>query len=189
MKYAELDLGTIEAVFNKLGGMDGARRFLRNELVVSEPVARVIKIDRTKPFNPADFIGSGWMIDEPQDERSLALDEMDLIKVRFETMLKSGEPYITGEEKLKRLKAAGHVRLDAKIFQTLWENQSLIPESWKEKIDGNTRYIFFDGTVLRSPGGRRCVLYLCWYDGRWRWCYSWLDNSWSVSSPSAVLAS
>ena len=35
MKYAKLDLGTIEAVVNKLGGMDGVKRFLSGELVVS----------------------------------------------------------------------------------------------------------------------------------------------------------
>ena len=37
MKYATLDLGTIEGVFNKLGGLEGAQRFLRGELVVIEP--------------------------------------------------------------------------------------------------------------------------------------------------------
>ncbi|MGH7141511.1 MAG: hypothetical protein ACREGH_02675, partial [Minisyncoccia bacterium] len=31
MKYPNLDLGTIEAVFNKLGGMEGAQAFLRGE--------------------------------------------------------------------------------------------------------------------------------------------------------------
>lgn len=31
MKYASLDLGTVEAVFNKLGGLEGARAFLRGE--------------------------------------------------------------------------------------------------------------------------------------------------------------
>lgn len=34
MKYANLDLGTIEAVVNKLGGMDGVKRFLSGELAV-----------------------------------------------------------------------------------------------------------------------------------------------------------
>jgi hypothetical protein len=34
MKYATLDLGTIEAVFNKLGGMDGAQRFLSGKLML-----------------------------------------------------------------------------------------------------------------------------------------------------------
>lgn len=34
MKYASLDFGTVEAVVNKLGGMDGVKRFLSGELVV-----------------------------------------------------------------------------------------------------------------------------------------------------------
>ena len=37
MKYPKLDLGQIEAVVNKLGGMEGVNRFLRDELLVSEP--------------------------------------------------------------------------------------------------------------------------------------------------------
>jgi hypothetical protein len=37
MKYASLDLGTIEAVFNKLGGIEGAQKFLQGKLQVSEP--------------------------------------------------------------------------------------------------------------------------------------------------------
>lgn len=36
MKYSKLDLGTIEAVVNKLGGMEGVQKFLRGELMVSE---------------------------------------------------------------------------------------------------------------------------------------------------------
>ena len=35
MKYGILNLGQIEAVVNKLGGMDGVDRFLRGELVIS----------------------------------------------------------------------------------------------------------------------------------------------------------
>lgn len=34
MKYGELNLGQIEAIVNKLGGMDGVRRFLSGETVV-----------------------------------------------------------------------------------------------------------------------------------------------------------
>jgi hypothetical protein len=36
MKYAGLDLGTIEATFNLLGGLDGAARLRRGELVLVE---------------------------------------------------------------------------------------------------------------------------------------------------------
>ncbi|PKM91528.1 hypothetical protein CVU82_02955 [Candidatus Falkowbacteria bacterium HGW-Falkowbacteria-1] len=37
MKYGELNLGQIEAIVNKLGGMESALRFLRGETLVSEP--------------------------------------------------------------------------------------------------------------------------------------------------------
>jgi len=39
-KYADLKLGTIEAVFNKLGGIEGAEKFLQGNLSVSEPACR-----------------------------------------------------------------------------------------------------------------------------------------------------
>ncbi len=162
--------------------------FLKNggRVIVGEP--KVIPIDRSKKFNPAKFIGEGWKIDE-EDERSLALTEIDLTTIRFESMLKNGEKRVQGEEKLTRLKDSGYVRLDAKVFQILWENQHLIPTSWKEKTNGNTTYIFFDGTVLRDPHGGRYVLYLYWGDGQWSWDCGWLGNDWDVCDPSAVLAS
>ena len=164
--------------------------FLKNggRVLVGEP--RVIAIDRTKPFDPV-FVGQGCtVIEEETDTRSTSLTELDLTKVRFVTMLKDGESHITGEEKLRRLKEAGFIRLDAGIFQTLWENQNLIPESWKEKVNGSTRFIFFDGTVLLRPDGdHRCIFYLYWIDGKWFWYRCWLGIGWDASNPSAVLAS
>lgn len=163
--------------------------FLRNggRVVVGEP--KTIAINRNR-FNPKKFIGDGWSIlNDETDARSIALTELDLTKVQQVTMLLDGESYIKGEEKLKRLKASDYIRLDADIFLTLWENQHLIPESWKEKVNGNTRYIFFDGTVLRDSGGDRYVLVLYWYDGAWLWDVSWLVRGWLDDGPSAVLAS
>jgi hypothetical protein len=162
--------------------------FLQNygKVIVGE--LKIVKVDRSSPFDPAKFIGKGWTIEE-QDERSLALSEVDLTKVRFEDMLKSGENSIQGEEKLNRLKKAGHIRLDAKFFQTLWENRQMISASWKEKIGGNIRYIVFDGTVLRNSPGNRYVLCLYWDGDIWIWNYCWLGNDWGDDGPSAVLAS
>lgn len=37
MKYKDLTLGQVEALINKLGGMDSAMKFLRGELTTSEP--------------------------------------------------------------------------------------------------------------------------------------------------------
>jgi hypothetical protein len=148
----------------------------------------IVKIDRSNPFDPASFLFNGWKIDE-EDERSLALTNMDLSKIRFETCLKKGESYVRGAKRLTRLKIAKRVRLDAKIFQTLWENKELIPESWKEKTNGNTTYIHFDGIVLRDPNGNRDVLYLYFRGGEWHWSFYLLDIAFGAHRPSAVLAS
>ena len=95
-----------------------------------------------------------------------------------------------GEERIKRLKAEGRIRLDAKVFQTFWENQALIPERLKERVNGNIQFIYFDGTILRSPDGDRCTLYL-YFDGggSWDWGCGWLDRGRGAGSPSAALAS
>lgn len=148
---------------------------------------QVLKIDRSQTFNPAEFIGKGWRIVE-QDERSLALTEVDLSKVELRHMLKPGEIWVYGEAKLDRLKAAGHIRLDAKVYQTLRENPELIPEKWKEKTRGNFTFVCFDGTVLSGPDGDRLVLCLFWHNSQWHQHFVWLKGGWASRSPSAVLA-
>lgn len=181
------EIGQLAALVHKIGEPN-ARLLLQGSVSLTLVVPPVITIDRTKPFDPAEFIDKGWKIEE-EDERSLVLTEVDLTKTLFETCLREGENRIQGEKKLARLKEAGHIRLDAKVFLTLWQNQHLIPESWKEKIGGNIRYIFFDGTILRRPDGYRYVLYLCWGEGEWRWYYCWLGHDWHAFVPSLVLAS
>jgi len=101
--------------------------------------------------------------------------ELDFQKVRFVTMLLDGEECITGEDRLSRLKKCDLLRLCAGTFLFLMENQHLIPESWKE-VDGNTRFIYFDGTVLERSNGDRCVMFMFWLSGRWTFSVRWLNN-------------
>ncbi len=187
--WNKLDSETIQRIINdpRQAGQQFTV-FLRNggRIIVGE--SKAISISRGR-FNPAKFIGKGWsIVAEETDTRSAALSELDLTKVELRTMLKDGETYVSGEENLNRLKASGLVRLDADVFYTLWTNQHLIPESWKEKVKGRTLYIYFDGTVLRNSDGHRFVLYLFWADGVWDWHVLWLYYTWSDNSPSAVLA-
>lgn len=181
--------GLLLDVIEKMAKQDFARelaKFARRESCWATSIINIVR----GSFNPAEFIGAGWnIITDETDARSIALTELDLTKVQQMTMLKDGETFIQGEEKLKRLKASDYIRLDADIFLTLWENQHLIPESWKEKVNGNTRYIFFDGTILRISDGDRCALCLYWGGGAWSWFVSWLDNGWLGNNPSAVLVS
>lgn len=155
----------------------------------------------TKSLNPTKFIGEDWSFwrgptsgngldgEIEQDTRSASLTEFDPTNGLLVSTLKYGERSITGEENLARLKEAGHVRLGAKQFLAFWENQSTIPEAWKDKMDGNIRFIYFEGDVLRGPYGNRCVLYLDWHGGKWRWHVDWLGNGRDAHHLSAVLAS
>src|SRR3989344_1008330 len=107
----------------------------------------VISIDRSYPFNPEEYLCKGVKIDS-EDQRSLALTEIDLSNVQFVSMLKDGELSINGEEKLSRLKASGNILLDAKIFEFLLEHKIRIPPHLEEKVQNQTYYISFDGTGL-----------------------------------------
>ena len=151
-----------------------------------------LRINRTKPFDSVHFIGEGWSIwrgpmdregldgEEQQCGESLALTEVDIAKVARKTCLDTDETYVIGEELLLRLKNDKALLFDAEVCKTLYENQHLIPDSWKGKC------IYFFGTELRSRNGDRCVLCLCWYDARWRVDYCWLDLSFDSRDCVAV---
>ncbi len=151
-------------------------------------IYNVLHLDRSQSFYPQEFLGDGWSIDE-ECEQALTFTEIDVSKIRLEINLHPKENYIIGEERLKRLKISGVIRLDALVFQMFWENQYLIPESWKQETDGDRTYILFDGSILRGTNGNRCVLWLCWDDGKWYWSFNLLRDGFGRDQPSAVLVS
>ncbi|MGC9605302.1 MAG: hypothetical protein ABSF56_00885 [Minisyncoccia bacterium] len=79
--------------------------------------------------------------------------------------------------------------LDANVLDYLLKNPHLIPEEWKKDEEGNTRYIFFWGTIYRRAGGGLFVRFLFWDDDRWLWLFFWLDSFWLSGHPAAVSAS
>jgi hypothetical protein len=154
------------------------------------PVVGDFKV-ATAPFD-LSFVGKGWKtISEEEDERSAKLTEVDFAKVKFVSCLQ-GENSIKGEEKLRRLKEAGDIRLGATVFMALWQDyQSKKENSVLERLyqAGTIKgYLDFFGTILLSLGGRRRVLYLCrGGDGEWCWRVYWLEYGWYVKHLSAVL--
>ncbi len=136
----------------------------------------LIRIDRSTLFNPAEFLGAGWGEIPEQweiaEQDEVLLTAVDLATIRLETTLKGREQLVGVRENIFRLKERGYTRLDAKILQMLWENQSLIPESWKEETFCKTTHIFFDGTTLVDRrSGNFGVLYLLWNarGEAWEW--------------------
>jgi hypothetical protein len=154
--------------------------------IVERRKSRLIKINRRNLFNPAQFMDHQGLEIEEQDKRSIILKEIDSSAITLESMLQ-GETVIKGEEHLKRLKNMGHTRLDARVFQTLWENQHLIPEHWKGTMD-DPKHIFFDGTVLKNQHGRYVISMYWDMDKEWRWTYCRLDiGGWKAEDLSAVI--
>lgn len=63
MKYGDLTLGQVEAVVNKLGGMDGVGRFLRGEIVMSESIRSWTEQDGVITFSVTSdgTTGEDWI--------------------------------------------------------------------------------------------------------------------------------
>ena len=145
------------------------KALLEGREIIIEYVKKNINIDRTQPFDAAKFIGDGWTIDE-QDERSLKISEIDLYDLQLNNYLKEHETtIIKGEERKRRIKEDGRICLDAAWFIFFWNNKHLIPENWKDRVNGDTRYIAFSGTSLCNPTGGHFTLCLYWLKGSWYW--------------------
>lgn len=174
MKYASVDFGTAEAVFNKLGGIEGIQRFLRGELEVKEVVEKAVEkiadlltfiscvtVAATQKFVAKDFFNpkkfylgdnfKAWFlgkIEEPQAEMEL----------RRHTLLRRSRdlPIITelgGEEK-------GETTLSQ--IASLIANQAN-GEEGTLLVNGyaNIFYVRDINGVLRTVDA-------FWYGGRWR---------------------
>jgi hypothetical protein len=101
IKYAKLDFGLVEAVFDKLGGIEGAESFVRGESLVktSERAMEVWKTIRLGTFKNADEARralksagcsvSTWatnILGRPDFTLSETLQEVDLVNVSVEDL-------------------------------------------------------------------------------------------------------
>lgn len=169
MKYPKVNLGQVEAVWNKLGGEEGVARFLRNE-------SRVVIDRHIIDLDASPFVPEGWKVEEHKQGGQF---EWDPTKVALH--LADGQQNgIVGTELRKLLE--GQPVMNANLLDYLLKNPQLIPEDWKGKA------AFFWGTVYRFDGGRLCVRYLLWNGSVWFWCRSWLVDSFVAFNPAFVLA-
>lgn len=168
MKYNNLDLGTIEAVFNKLGGMEGAQRFLRVGCNVT--TKHIIDSD-VQPVIP-----NGWSIEEHCKGGKLEWNP-EKISHYLSDSQKTGT--IVGNELRKELADKSVSILNACVLDYLLENPHLIPEEWKAKD------LFFWGTVYRNAFGRLCVRCLCWNGTQWDSGRRCLGDDWNSTTSAA----
>jgi hypothetical protein len=185
MKYGNVTLGQVEAVWNRLGGEDGVQRFLAGNIEV------VIKDHFVTSDRP--FIPDGCKVESHKEMAVLKLtrkgDDLFLDGKKIELFLsdKQKKGTVVGNDIRKELE--GKPVLNACHLDYLREHPDLIPDSWKVDEQGKTRYIFFWGSIYRRSVGNLRVRYLYWNDGGWNWSNRWLDDEWNSNNPAAVLAS
>lgn len=139
---------------------------------------RLIDCD-AQPYLPND-----WKIESHVKSGQLEFDPEKIV-LHLEPGQKAGT--IKGDK--LRMALQDKPTLNACVLDHLLANTSLIPDSWKLDDQGNTRYIYFWGTVYRASRGRLYVRSLYFSGGRWRWDYNWLGREFGAQNPAAVLAS
>lgn len=130
------------------------------------------------PFTP-----NGWKVEE---HKQCGKIEFGAANIEFYLSKKQGSGVIEGHKLREELK--GGPVLNANVLDYLLENPHLIPEDWKKDEHGNTRFIFFWGTIYRCSGGSLCVRCLFWSGGQWHWRDDWLECGWNSLSPAALFA-
>ncbi|MFA6391529.1 MAG: hypothetical protein WCW66_02070 [Patescibacteria group bacterium] len=159
---------------------------MRKDDAVSKDVSPSHLLKRL-PFNPEQFLGKGWKIDEQVGRRTG--DNLDAGRIVGKDYLRRWEYNISGEQCLRRIKAKSDVQLDADDFLALWQENGHVTLKWLYGTKGIT-FLSFWGTILRYPFGDRFVLCLDRFgNGSWNCDYYWVDcGSWGTSRPSSVLA-
>ncbi len=76
--------------------------------------------------------------------------------------------------------------LHPNILDAIFENQHLIPESWKQNEYGETLFIYFWAVGFRGSVRNLCVRFLRWSGSRWYWLYDYLEIDWRAYGPAAV---
>ena len=162
---------------------DATREITLNETTIVVNLGAAPKL----PFNGAEVeshAGEGWAIVEKSPDGLYVNGRKVVLHLsRRQQNGKSLKGYELREE------LTGKPVLNANLLDTLADNSHLIPEDWKKDEQGNTRYIFFWGTIYRSSRGHLCVRYLYFHVGMWDRYYDWLDYDWHGSRPAALLAS
>jgi len=191
-KYKDVTLGTVEAVFNKLGGMEGVESFLCGNLKITV-VKHTIDLAKSPqlPFNNAEVVkheGKGIVKIELRSDDNLYIDGKKATLHLSKRQM--GDKRIVGHELRKDLEDGSQVLLNSNVLDYLYEHPELFPEHWKKDENAETRYIFFWRSIFRKPSsGGLYVRYLFWLGGELYRYYHWLDYDWCRQFPSASVAS
>lgn len=129
--------------------------------------------------------GVGTVTIEKREDGQLYIDGKKVILHLSERQL--GGKWLKGHE--LRTELDGKLVLNATVLDFLEDHPEFIPDDWKRDEQGNTRFVYFWGTIYRDTDSDLCVRCLYWSGGRWQLNFNWLGNGWRGRNPAACLAS
>lgn len=150
--------------------------------------ATITAVCHTIDCDAQPFVPDGWSVEEHQKGGAFKWDKETQKDALYLSKGQTGSKYIEGNKLRKELTDKSPPVLNANALDYLLANPHLIPEEWKRDGKGNTRTIFFWGTIYRRRDGNLFVRYLRWGDRRWRWGSRWLDDDWYGNCPAALRA-
>ncbi len=154
-----------DAVRAEGGNDDHIRRLLERDSSLPREIAKLLIANGKGSAFKYDKTQDGWELVEDVGLNPAITSAKDLRLVPF---LKDGEPYIVGEEVVKRSRGDLRANLGQQHPEWLLENQVDIPEEFRKFV------LVFTGTIWRTSVGRRYVPYLCWDGGEWCLGFRWL---------------
>ncbi|MCX6735616.1 MAG: hypothetical protein NTZ13_00860 [Candidatus Parcubacteria bacterium] len=184
MKYGELNLEQIEAIVNKLGGMEGVRKFLGEEIIVT-PISSIIYVDCTIPANYPKWVGE---VLYPDLESTVPTEfYADKLLQWLHDGQKNG--YVTGNTIHKFLKDYGMIK-NCLGLRDLEEIQKKGITFFRKYF--KSKYVFGWKSVVRDLNG-------CFYtpslfesfesDDIVELNWSWLGCGWNSNDPALCIVS
>ncbi len=122
---------------------------------------------------------------EIEEHHKLGLIEFDPAKFSFYLHeAQQAEGLMVGHDLRQKLK--GRPVMNACMLDYLFHHASIIPDSWKWDELGNTRYIYFWGTIFRSPDDILFVWFLSWREKGWGLGSRFLSSEWGQNDPAII---
>lgn len=195
-KYKDISLGTVEAVFNKLGGIEEIESFLRGNMEIT-----VVKhtIDLSKPprllFDYAEVVKHDSEINgkkvveiELRLDDNLYIDGKKVVLHLSERQM--GDKVVEGHELREELESGEQVFLNSNVLDYIYKHPALFPRHWKKNEQGESIVIYFWGSIFRNTSDVYLyVPYLYWDGDLLIRQYHWLGSDWDRLSPSVSVAS
>lgn len=121
-------------------------------------------------------IPEGWAIHYDN-----GIKEFDPSKLELHLEPEQKKGYIAGDILAERLKETSP---NLAMAQWFLDNPKKIPKDWFKDEDGNPRYIFFWGTIVRGSDGDLHAPCLIESVGKVVLSWRWVDSVWGSGSPA-----